>query len=86
MNTKSNTNEVKESATPKAAKLAVFHITQADGKTLWVRVGVAFPNRDSSFNILLNHPMAKGAKLQVRAEKPREQAKPQAAPTEQVAA
>jgi hypothetical protein len=77
-----STNEVKETRPEKATKLAVFHITQAHGKTLWVRVGVAFPNKDSSFNILLNHPMAKGAKLQVRADK----ARTQAAPAEKAAA
>lgn len=77
-------NQTTQEATPKATKLAVFHITQADGKSLWARVGVAFPNKDSSFNILLNHEMPKGAKLQVRIEKARAAVVP--APAEQVAA
>jgi len=65
----SSTSEVNETQTPKATKLAVFHITQGEGKSLWTKVGVAFLNRDGSLNVLVNRDMPKGAKLQVRVDK-----------------
>lgn len=51
----------------------VFAIVERDGreKSLWIRVGSAFENRDGSTTILLDALPVNG-KLQVRDRRPRE--------------
>jgi len=51
----------------------VYTIVEREGrdKSLWIRVGSAFENRDGSLTILLDALPVNG-KLQVRERKPRE--------------
>ena len=76
-NEKEGKNAEQKATTP---KLAVFHIAKVEGQAnpAWTRVGVAFPNRDGSFNLIVNKPLPAGAKLQIREEKAR--AKPEETP------
>ena len=49
-----------------------FHIVQREGmqKKIWQKIGVAWPNHDGSFNIVLDS-MPVGGKVHIREEKER---------------
>jgi len=60
----------------------VYAIVEKEGleKSIWIRVGSAFPNRDGSTTILLD-ALPMNGKLQVRERKAREnEARPGASP------
>ena len=46
-------------------------VDNGDEKNRWVKIGVAFVNRDNSINVVLNALPTNG-KLQIRDPKPRE--------------
>jgi hypothetical protein len=62
-------------------RLAVWAIPESrDGeKAFWVRIGVAFPNRDGSINVILDALPLGTSRLQIR--EPKEEARPGAAPS-----
>ena len=43
----------------------VFTITERDGKSYWIRIGAAFPNRDGSETVLLD-ALPVNDRLQIR--------------------
>ncbi len=61
-------------------RLQVWAIPESrDGeKTFWVRIGVAFTNRDGSINVILDALPLGTSRLQIREQK--EEARPGAAP------
>ncbi|NMB76727.1 MAG: hypothetical protein GYA21_16545 [Myxococcales bacterium] len=48
-------------------RLSVFSIIEREGKEkpLWLRIGTCFPNRDGSFNVLLD-ALPRNGKLHIR--------------------
>jgi hypothetical protein len=59
-----------EGAEPKKSYKAVFTVVERNGRKFWVRLGTAFPNRDSSWNIYLDASPTNG-QLQMRDPEPR---------------
>ena len=49
--------------------LAVYAIIERDGKSYWLRVGAAFPNRDGSVNLYLDAVPVMSNRLQVREQR-----------------
>jgi len=48
-----------------------FQITEGkDGKSRWVKIGIAFVNKDNSINVLLD-AFPRDGKIQLRAPKPK---------------
>ena len=41
-------------STPARRKLAVYTITERDGKTRWLRIGDGYKNRDDSITVYLD--------------------------------
>lgn len=60
----------------KALQFTIFRpIDSVDGaKKKWPRIGVAFQNRDGSFNLILNEAVAPNTRLQLRSYKKGEKA------------
>ncbi|MBX3248498.1 MAG: hypothetical protein KF901_15080 [Myxococcales bacterium] len=57
----------------KKSHKVVFALTERQGKTYWMRVGVAWPNRDGSLTLQLDAIPISG-KLQVREPEVRDEA------------
>jgi hypothetical protein len=54
------------SSTAKKIFKILIPVEGKDGKTHWIRVGTAFPNRDDSINLYIDAYPAMGNKLQLR--------------------
>ena len=68
--------EEQKSNHTKTKSYSIFRpLDQTDGeKKKWPRVGVAFQNRDGSYNLILNEAVTANTKLQLRAFQSREKA------------
>lgn len=54
-------------------RLEVFNIIESkDGKARWVKVGIAFTNKDGSINVLLD-VFPRDGKLQIRKPRPKKE-------------
>lgn len=62
---------------PDEKKRSIYTIVQRAGRTLWIRVGVGFVNRDDSINLYLDALPVSG-QLQVRQYRRRDDAVPNA--------
>lgn len=60
--------------------LAVYAIIERDGKSYWLKVGAAFPNRDGSLNLYLDAVPVKSNRLQVREQRAWDDARPAPGP------
>ncbi len=49
--------------------LALYAILERNGKTVWLKVGAAFPNRDGSIAVLLDAYPAGAHRLQIREQR-----------------
>ena len=62
---------------PDEKKRSIYTIVQRAGRTLWIRVGIGFVNRDDSINLYLDALPVSG-QLQVRQYRRRDDAAPNA--------
>jgi len=62
---------------PDERKRSIYTVVQRAGRTLWIRVGIGFVNRDDSINLYLDALPVSG-QLQVRQYRRRDDATPNA--------
>jgi hypothetical protein len=65
----------KRAPIPDEKKRSIYTIVQRAGRTLWIRVGIGFVNRDDSINLYLDALPVSG-QLQVRQYRRRDEAAP----------